>query len=277
MTAPAVTVILPFRNQGRLLAQACASLRRQSLRHWRAVLVDDGSAAEAVTLAMHLCREDGRFQLLQVRDKPPLPGPWLARNLGVKAATSALVAFLDADDLWHPLKLERQLALHRQSPRLLSVCGYHRFRAETLAVVATRTPPPALDFQALLRGNAIPLSSVVVDRDLVLGAGGFRGERHEDFGLWLRLFAAADPPAYACIPEPLMAYRLHRQSLSAARHRSLPAVARLFRQHLPCRRQRWRALARWTLERLSEGDRPWRQGPGATGQLPESFGAQGEA
>ena len=140
--------------------------------------------------------------------------------------------------------------LHQQKPCQLSVCGYYRFNGSTLRVTEKRIPPTTLNFRTLLQGNRIPMSSVITDRAMLLNAGGFHPEHHEDYGLWLRLFAAAHPPAYCCLPEPLMAYRLHPHSISAARHRSLLAVNELFRQHIPSRKSRWTAVARWGLDRF---------------------------
>ena len=103
MTKPDVTVIIPFRNQSDLLEQACRSLREQSQSRWHALLINDGSTLQAVRVAELLCQNDPRFKLLHVANSKHFPGPWLARNVGLHVATSPLVAFLDADDLWHPL------------------------------------------------------------------------------------------------------------------------------------------------------------------------------
>lgn len=267
----AVTVIVPFRNQGDLLMQAARSLQAQRFGQWLALLINDGSGSEAIAKAQALCNRDPRFRLLHAPGAKPAPGPWLARNVGLDASTTRLVAFLDADDLWHPDKLSRQLPLHDRFPNMLTVCGYHRFDATSLQLMETRVPPVGLDFACLLLGNSIPLSTVIVDRDVLIAAGGFYPEHHEDYGLWLRLFAQKSPPNYCCLPSLLMAYRLHAKSVSAARHRSLFAVDGLFRQHLPRRRERWPKLANWVLEQIRSHagvvrERNWR--PQA---LPEPF------
>lgn len=249
MTA-AVTVIVPFRNQGHLLLQAAHSLQTQRFGNWLALLINDGSGPDAIATAEALCQRDQRFQLLHAPAAKSAPGPWLARNVGLEASPTRLVAFLDADDLWHPEKLTKQLPLHDHHANRLTVCGYHRFDAISLQLIETRVPPPKLNFARLLQGNSIPMSTVVVGRDALIAAGGFHPEHHEDYGLWLRLFSQNSPPDYRCLPSPLMAYRLHVKSVSAARHRSLFAVNQLFRQHLPRRRERWPALARWTMERI---------------------------
>lgn len=174
----------------------------------------------------------------------------MARNLGIKAATSRLVAILDSDDLWHPHKLKRQLALRANAVKpTISVCGYHRFQETFKKIVQTRTPPNSISLNMLWRGNSIPLSSVIIDREQLILAKGFNPEHHENYGLWLRLFDSSSPPDYFCIPEPLLAYRLHAKSLSSNRYRSILAVNKLFIQHEPQRMMRQIRLARWAIER----------------------------
>lgn len=246
---PRVSIVLPFRNQAALLAQACQSVRAQTILEWECLLVDDGSASAARAVAEAVSAGDRRFRLLQVPDPDHFPGPWLARNLGLAQSCSELIAFLDADDLWHPEKLERQLALHSEHGIELSVTGYHRFVAGTRKLVETRRPPHSLERSALLRGNPIPLSTVIIHRGWLTQP--FRPERHEDYGLWLRLFSRQPPPRYGCLADPLMAYRLHAESLSAQRTRSIFAVEKLFRQELHSPVRRLLAVAGWALERAS--------------------------
>jgi len=253
-----VSVVVPFRGQGPLLAQACRSLLAQSLLGWEGLLVADGDDPEALAVARHYCGLDGRFRLLEVVERDHTPGPWLARNLGICAARAPLIAFLDADDLWHPTKLERQLPLHGAGGVDLSVTGYHRFRHRDRRILETRIPPRQVSFRRLLAGNPLPLASVVIRRELLLGPDGveaFRAERHEDYGLWLRLFRCEPPPRYGRIVDPLMAYRLHAGSLSAQRSRSVVAVNQLFRDHLSGTPLRRLIVGRWLLLRLVEAAR----------------------
>lgn len=260
MEQPAqVSVVVPFRDRGDLLQQTCASLQRQRLRQWEAILVNDGSGDQTRSLAERIQAADHRFRLLDVSPVQHEPGPWLARNLGIAAAQAPLVAFLDADDLWHPEKLFVQLQLHRDRAIDLSVTGYLRFRDDKRGprVVEQRTPPGEMRYRRLLAGNALPLSTVIAKRDLLLAAGTrdcgpFRPERHEDYGLWLRLFGRFPQLRYGRLREPLMAYRLHAGSLSAQRWRSHEAVAALLAQHSRHRLEHGLLMTGWFLQRLRE-------------------------
>jgi teichuronic acid biosynthesis glycosyltransferase TuaG len=243
--------------------------------------VNDQSNADSLLQARTIAAQDQRFRLLHVPDAPHAPGPWLARNVGIAATQTAFVAFLDADDLWHPDKLRRQLVLHHDDGAELSVTGYHRFRrgASGWQVMHTRIPPAQMDLERLLRGNLIPLSSAIVSTDLLrqeIGrneeavSGPFRPEHHEDYGLWLRLFARHSQLRYGCLPEPLMAYRLHADSISAQRWRSHRAVSRLLAQHCRHRLHHGLLIGRWAAARLAvqlvETQAGRRQGP-----LPKAY------
>lgn len=279
LQAAQVSVVVPFRDRGDLLLQTCASLQQQCLQQWEAILVNDGSQQQTRCLAERMQAEDPRFRLIDVSPVQHEPGPWLARNLGIAAAQAPLVAFLDADDLWHPDKLLAQLQLHRDQPIDLSVTGYLRFRDDKRGpqVVERRTPPAGVHYRQLLAGNVLPLSTVMARRELLLAAAGldcgpFRPERHEDYGLWLRLFARFPELRYARLAEPLMAYRLHAGSLSARRWRSHEAVAALLAQHSRHRLEHGLLMAGWIYQRLRER-RPRRNRLGHIEPLPAVYAA----
>ncbi|MCP9799196.1 glycosyltransferase [Synechococcus sp. RedBA-s] len=230
-----------------MLAQACRSLQAQTVAEWECLLVDDCSGHEAAHIASELAATDPRFRLLRVADAEHFPGPWLARNLGVSAAQAELVAFLDADDLWHPTKLEAQLDFHARKNVDMSVTGYYRFEDRDLKVREYRIPPRHISYPLLFLGNTIPLSSVIIRKSSFTSH--FQPERHEDYGLWLRIYRNTPPPTYGCIKEALMAYRLHSTSLSSQRKWSVLAVEKLFREQAGSRWISFCTAAIWLLIR----------------------------
>src|SRR5690349_18103068 len=104
---PRVSVVVPVRDGERFLAEALGSAAAQTPAAHELLVVDDGSADGSAELAERL----GARVLRQARE-----GQAAARNLGVRAATGELVAFLDADDLWPARSLERRLAAMRAHP-----------------------------------------------------------------------------------------------------------------------------------------------------------------
>ena len=228
---PAVSVVCAYRDGAAFLPELLASVLRQAMPHWELLLVDDGSTDGGAVLAAQAAAGDGRIRSLSAPSRPPdtPAGPWWPRNIGIGAARAPWIAFLDVDDLWHPLKLERQLALHRCLGLDLSVTGYTRFHQGSPRLSSWRCPPLRLQHRRLLRGNVIPLLTVMVRRDWLMD--GFRPVPHEDYLLWLDLFRQRPNLRYGCLPELLAAYRLHDANLTARRPALAAWVYRVHRCH----------------------------------------------
>src|ERR1039458_10379468 len=101
---PLVSIITPVFNASRWLPETFATVRAQTLTDWEQILVDDGSTDDSLAMVEAAAAEDPRFRSLRT---PCNGGPSAARNLAIEAARGRFIAFLDADDLWHPEKLAR--------------------------------------------------------------------------------------------------------------------------------------------------------------------------
>src|SRR5262249_30632882 len=125
------------------------------------------------------------------------------------------IAFLDADDLWLPTKVEKQVALFRADPGLGVVYAMRQWMDEAGRLLEVRHPPCPRGFvlSEIYDTNFICFSSVVVRRT-VFDAVGLFDERLElaiDYDLWLR---AARRFRFDCVEEPLVRYRVGHASLS---------------------------------------------------------------
>lgn len=108
---PLVSCVVPVFNGERFLSEALDSIIVQSYQPLEVVVVDDGSTdGTPQVLASYEARIRRLWQ--------PRQGPGAARTRGILSARGQLIAFLDADDLWHPEKLERQMAQFGRRPRL---------------------------------------------------------------------------------------------------------------------------------------------------------------
>lgn len=104
---PGVSVIVPVYNRPDLVTEAVRSVLFQSHTKLECILVDDGSERPPME-ALELFAADPRFRPIRI-DHTGMPGA--VRNRGVESARYDLIAFLDSDDLWLPLKLEKQLSI----------------------------------------------------------------------------------------------------------------------------------------------------------------------
>lgn len=121
---PLVSVILPAYNAQATLAQAVHSVLSQDYVNLELLVVDDGSTDNTV---QHPVLRDPRIRVLQQKNS----GPAAARNLGIAQARGALIAFIDADDVWMPGKLSTQVNYLQSHPSTFIVFGgFQRWLAE---------------------------------------------------------------------------------------------------------------------------------------------------
>ena len=114
---PLISCIVPVFNGVRYLAEALESILNQTYRPLEIIVVDDGSTDQTPAV---IRRYSDRIRSIHQDNA----GPAKARNRGLGESGGDFVAFLDADDLWHPEKLERQAARFRARPEL-DVCVTH--------------------------------------------------------------------------------------------------------------------------------------------------------
>jgi glycosyltransferase involved in cell wall biosynthesis len=197
-----VSAVIPTYNSGRLVIEAVRSVLVQSRRADEVIVVDDGSTDNTGGLI----QETG-FPVRYVRQANQ--GVAAARNRGLREATGDLIAFLDADDVWHERKLEFQADWMGKRPDLGLLCtDMVDWPNESFPLIDGRVEakPRLIRFDELVVRNQIVTSSVMLRRAMLEQIGGFDCALHgpEDFDLWLR---AARCAAVAKLPLPLTGYR----------------------------------------------------------------------
>jgi GT2 family glycosyltransferase len=184
--APVSVVIPCFRCQS-TIRRAVESVARQSLRPDDLILIDDGSGDGTLELLRDLQREFGE-RWLKIIALEGNSGPASARNAGWDAATGRYVAFLDADDAWHPRKIEIQFAFMEARPEV-ALCGHAHRRlrdGDPLDTPLARPGSNAVSVPALLLSNRFTTPSVMVRREVPNRF--LPGKRHmEDHLLWIEI------------------------------------------------------------------------------------------
>jgi glycosyltransferase involved in cell wall biosynthesis len=110
MPPAVISVVIPVYNAEAYLAQALESAARQTYPRIEVLVIDDGSTDRSAEVARG--HPDSRIRVA----RQPNEGPAAARNHGVRLARGDFLAFLDADDVWDPVKLELQLEALRVHP-----------------------------------------------------------------------------------------------------------------------------------------------------------------
>jgi O-antigen/teichoic acid export membrane protein/glycosyltransferase involved in cell wall biosynthesis len=219
--SPAVSVIVTTYNYGHYLAGALISVLRQTLADWEVIIIDDGSTDDTAAVVEPFLA-DPRVQYLRIEHA----GQSAAKNVGLRRARAPLVAFLDADDLWLPDKLERQVALFRADPTLGVVYTRRLLIDEQGRELIFRESKlhRGIVLEAMFRDNFVCFSSAMV-RSSVFDAVGLFDESLTlaiDYDLWLRV---ARQYRFDYVAEPLVKYRTGHANLSRrAEERLLTAL-----------------------------------------------------
>lgn len=122
-TRPLVSVIVPFLNEEKYIRDAIESVRNQSYTNWELLLVDDGSNDKSSEIARNYAKTYDKLICYLEHEGHQNRGPSASRNLGLRKARGQLVAFLDADDLWLPFKLEIQVPMLLSQTRAALLYG----------------------------------------------------------------------------------------------------------------------------------------------------------
>jgi glycosyltransferase involved in cell wall biosynthesis len=183
-----VSVVIPVLNARPWVGRAIESALAQTVPPVEVIVVDDGSTDGSL--------EHVRERFPGVRaERSPGTGVSAARNFGITLARGECTAFLDADDVWAPWKLERQLAAVGCFPGWgMSVTDGRKFVPGEVVDWGTRSPAPRrgprlVGFAALLRCSGVFTSSVLVRRAVLDEVGLFDETLGgpEDKDLWLRV------------------------------------------------------------------------------------------
>ena len=254
----AISILMPFRNALRTIAEAAGSLLHQSRSDWELLAIDDGSTDGGPEVLKRLARGDDRIRL------EPSPDRGLVSALahGCRLARGRFLARFDADDLCLPSRLERQVEFLEQHPEISVVGSLVEFGGDPTAAAGyaehVAWANRLVDHDSIvlnrLVDSPLPHPSVMFRRELLEQFGGYRdGPFPEDHELWLRWIDAG--VRFAKVPEVLLRWNDPPDRLSRRDPRySVEAAARLRCKHLAidlARREKRRPLWLWGAGRVT--------------------------
>lgn len=221
--AMTITVVMPAYNNAEHIAEAIGSVLAQDPPPLELLVIDDGSTDDTVAVAE---RFGPPVRVIRQANQ----GSAVARNRGITEARGSHVAFLDADDVWHPAKLRLQREAMARSGRPFCYTqfirwepgadGRHAPAAEVFAQASARPPEIAVPghghlYPELLLECFVWTSTVLAERQVLVDAGLFDValRKGQDYDFWLRL---SQRIAMVGVTEPTALYRQHGSNITSA-------------------------------------------------------------
>ena len=223
-----VSVVIPTYNMAAYVGQAIDSVLAQTFHDFEIVVVDDGSTDGTPEL---LAQYGPRVRVL----RQPNRGGAGALNAGIRAGRGEWIAWLSADDLWEPRKLEKEVEAARRFPHAALVyTDYVYVDASGKALSLEHFPLPSTRRRTLLRlfrRCFVNGSTTLIRRDVFDAVGFFdEADRYApDWDMWFRIAASYD---FAHVPEALVRYRIHGAQTSARGDVMERAARRVFAKNV---------------------------------------------
>lgn len=231
---PVISVLMPVYNGSRYLTEAVESILTQSFRDFEFVIVDDGSTDDSLTILESYAAKDDRIRLIS----RPNTGIVGALNDGLAAARGEFVARMDADDIAMPERFSRQVDFLRANLDVVCVgCGALQIDSRGNHLIPWTLPldDETIQSQHLKGSTSLVHPGVMFRREAVAAINGYNSAIPvaQDLDLWLRL---GEKGRLANLPNLLLKYRVHDNTISNSRQQEQLAYAQLAVDHACDRR-----------------------------------------
>jgi teichuronic acid biosynthesis glycosyltransferase TuaG len=212
MEKPLVSIITPSFNSDKFIIETIQSVQNQTHQNWEMIIVDDCSTDNTTSIIEQFVINDNRIHFLQLEKNS---GAGIAREMALSKASGDYISFLDADDLWKPLKLEKQLQFLKDNKIHFTFSFYDCIDEEGNALNKRVEAPRNLSYRQLFFcnyvGNLTGIYKVNYFGKIAISST----RKRQDWIVWLTILKKikrAKP-----VPESLAFYRIRNNSLSASK------------------------------------------------------------
>ena len=233
-----VSIITPVYKCDKYIAEAIKSVQAQTYPNWELLLVDDCTPDSSPEIIREFAKDDPRIRYFRLQENS---GAAVARNKALDEAKGRFITYLDADDVWLPEKIERQVAFMNENHIQFSCCDYEKIEADGTPLNKVIHMPKTITYDQLLRNTIIQIVGVIIDLDLVdrklVVMPNVR--RGQDTATWLQMLK--NGVRFYGQNEVLAQYRRAPASLSANKFRAMQRTWKLFREveKLPLLKSLW--------------------------------------
>ena len=225
-----VSIIVPVYNAGKWIEDTILSVKSQTYKDWELILVDDGSSDDSVEVMKRF--EADNIRIILYSDSETASGKnhgaAYARNRGVKEASGRYICFIDADDLWSPDKLEKQLKHISENDAAFSFTGYEFADGSGLGVQKIVRVPSTISYRQALKNTTIFTSTVMFDMEKLTKEDiKMPDVPSEDTATWWKVLKKTGK-AYG-LDEQLTLYRRGAKTLSSNKMTAVSRIWNLYR------------------------------------------------
>lgn len=202
-----VSIIMPLYKDKNFVANSIQSVLDQTYKNWELLVIDDKGEDGSVSIVESFC--DERIKLFH-NDKNS--GAAVSRNIGLKNATGKWIAFLDADDLWVPTKLEEQILFMEENGYNFSYTKYQWINEEGSLLNKEISGPKRITRRMMFNSCYVGCLTVMYNREIVGDIQIRDIKKRNDYALWLKAIKKAD--CYL-LDKNLAFYRKCKNSISS--------------------------------------------------------------
>lgn len=210
-----VSIITPLYNSEAFITETITSVLNQTYKHWELVLIDDASTDATCSIASDFVAKHPNIFLL--KNETNL-GAGHSRNRGIQVAQGDFIAFLDADDLWKPEKLEKQIQFINTHDTDICFSSYELINESSEPLNIKVEALPILSYKKLLKSNYIGNLTGMYNAKTLGKVYMPLLRKRQDWLLWLNALERSKKPALS-IKESLGYYRVRETSISANKWR----------------------------------------------------------
>ena len=218
-------IIMPVYNCEKYIKKAIESVKKQTNKNWRLIIIDDLSTDNTIKEINNSIKDIKEKVLLLKSDKHN--GVAKTRNIGIEKSTNRYIAFLDADDQWKEDKLEKQIDFMKKNKYSFTYTQYTYLKDEKEKKV--KTFPNSLNYKQALKNTYILTSTVMIDTAQITKEYIYMPNvESEDTATWWNILKKG----YIAkgLKENLTIYRITKKGLSSNKFKNLKRTWNLYRK-----------------------------------------------
>jgi len=219
-----VSIITPSYGSENFISNAIDSVIGQLYKGWEMVIVDDLSPDNSNNVIEDYVKKDSRIKLIKLKKNS---GPALARNTAIEKASGRYIAFLDADDLWKPEKLSKQIQFMNKNSLDFTYSSYDLIDEEGNDIGMFKTRKN-ISYKSMLKTSSVGCLTAIYDTKNIGKIYMPMILKRQDYGLWLKIMKKINTTQGML--ESLAKYRIRKKSVSSNKFKAAKYQWKVYRE-----------------------------------------------